>query len=164
MKSYPVIDNNYGNVTFGIANSIKGTPPQRINACRINLLKQPDITKYNVLTLMAKATDYDTTGNLQIFDHTISATNPFAGVFFDEAFSSSAFISTITANITDGTFRIAQGAAPDTEFYYAGLTGFNAGTADIDALITAGIASKVVIVEGDVAVPWVIFNEMVVGV
>jgi hypothetical protein len=164
MRLDPVINNNFANITFGIANSIKGTRPQRINACRINLLKQPLITDYNVGTLMAKATDYDTTGNLQIFDHTIASTNPFAGVFFDEAFSSSSFASTIVTNVTDGTFEIAQGPAPDTEFYYAALTGFNAGTADIDALITAGIASKVVIVEGSVAVPWVIFNEMVVGV
>lgn len=164
MKLYPVINNNYANITFGIANSIKGTPPQRINACRIELTKQPLITDYNVGTLMAKATDYDTTGNLQIFDHTIASSNPFAGVFFDEAFSSSAFATTIVSGVTDGTFRIAQGSAPDTEFYYAALTGFNGGTADIDALITAGIASKVVIVEGSVAVPWVIFNEMVVGV
>ncbi len=112
---------------------------------------------------MAKAADYATTGNLQIFDNSISGTRAFAGVFFDEAFSESAFTSTIVANVTDGTFQIAQGTAPDTMFLYSALTGFNAGTADIDALITAGIAEKVIIVEGNVPVAWVIFNQMVVG-
>jgi hypothetical protein len=164
MKLYPVIDNNYANVDFGIVNSIKGSPPSVVNSCRINLLKQPDTTKYNVLTLMAKAVDYATTGNVQIFDNAIAATRPFAGVFFDEAFSASGFISTITANVTDGFFQIAQGSAPDTLFHYTSLVGFNAGTADIDALITAGIASKVIIVEGNVAVAWVKFNQMIVGV
>jgi hypothetical protein len=163
MKLYPVINNNYANITFGIANSIRGSKPSVIESCRINLLKQPDITKYNVLTLMAKTSDYDTTGNVQIFDQSIASSRPFAGVFFDEAFSESSFVSTITANVTDGFFQIAQGSAPDTLFNYASLTGFNSGTTDIDALITAGIASKVIIVEGSVAVAWVKFNQMIVG-
>lgn len=164
MKLFPVVNNNYANVTFGIVNSIKGPPPSVINSCRINLLKQPDITKYDVLTLMAKTTTYDTTGNVQIFDNAVAGANPFAGVFFDEAFSSSSFVSTIVANVTDGTFQIAQGGATNTLFNYLSLTGFNAGTADIDALITAGFADKVIIVEGSVATAWVLFSKMIVGV
>lgn len=161
MQLYPIINNNYAAVTFGIANSIKGTPPI-VESCQIDLTKQLNVSLYIVGTLMAKTTTYDTTGRIQMFDSTAESANPFAGVFFDEVASASGFVP-ISGNITSGFFEIAQSSQVDTLFYYPALTGFNSGTTDIDFLITNGYASKVVIMEGGVPVVWVRFNQMIVG-
>jgi len=161
MQLYPIINNNYAAINFGIANSIKGTPPI-VQSCQIDLTKQTNVALYVVGTLMAKTANYDTTGRVQMFDSTAESTNPFAGVFFDEVASSSGFVP-ITGNITSGFFEIAQSSQVDTLFFYSALTGFNSGTTDIDYLIANGYASKVAILEGSVPTIWVKFNSMIVG-
>lgn len=161
MQLYPIINNNYAGITFGITNSIKGSPPI-VESCQLDLTKQLNTTLYVVGTLMAKTTTYDTTGRLQMFDSTAFVTNPFAGVFFDEVAGTSAFVP-VTGNITSGFFAIAQSSPVDTLFSYPALTGFNAGTTDIDYLITNGYAAKVVILENGVPTIWVKFNSMIVG-
>lgn len=161
MRLYPGINNNFANVTFGVVNSIRGPVPV-VSSNQIDLTKQADVTKYVVGTLMAKASDYATTSNLQIFDSSLQSTCPFAGVFFDETASSAAFVP-ISGAITSGFFEIATQMNVGTLFNYAALTGFNSTTTDIDWLVTNGYASIQVIVEGGVAVKWVQFNQMITG-
>jgi len=161
MKLYPQINNNYAGATFGIPNSIRGPVPV-VSSNQIDLTKQTDVTKYVVGTLMAKSSTYATTSNLQIFDSTLQSTRAFAGVFFDEAASSDAFVP-VSGEITSGFFEIATQMNIGTLFNYLALTGFNSGTTDIDYLITNGYASVQTIVEGGVPVKWVQFTNMITG-
>lgn len=91
------------------------------------------VTNYQNGCLLGKTTS---TGLMELFDSTKSATAPLKGIFFDET----ADVNTIATTGVFSNYGIRDGM--ETLWRYSELIGVNGGTTDIDWLVTNEHATK----------------------
>jgi hypothetical protein len=127
MPNNPAVNPNYASLTFPPAWG-KGEAPV-LTLGQLDPLPSPSTQFYGRGTLL---TLNPATGNYRIYDHT-AASGP---LLFLQGILWGATTDNYANTGTGFNYLIAIAERPSTEWLYTGLNGANAGTADVDYLLT----------------------------